>query len=62
MRVEEEAEARTEVIYIHATAARPFHILNAVIDGEGQLLQGGRTRLADVVSTDRNRVEFGREA
>ncbi len=36
--IEEEAEARAEVIDIQAAAARPLDILNTVIDGERQFL------------------------
>ena len=39
--VEEEAESRAEVVHIEAAPLRPFHILDAVIQSEGQFLQCG---------------------
>src|SRR5262249_36877206 len=57
VRIKEEAETRTKFIYIKTAPPRPFHVLNAVIQGKCQLLQGCRSRLADVISADRNRVK-----
>ncbi len=39
--VEEEAEARAEVIHVEAAPLGPFHIFDAVIQSESQLLQRG---------------------
>ena len=61
VRVEEEAEARTELVHIEAAPARPLDVLDAVIQSERQFLQRGRAGLANVVSADGNRVEAGRE-
>src|SRR5438874_13836610 len=61
MRVEEEAEPRAKFIHIESAAARPLNVLDTVIQSECQLLQCGRSRLADVITADRNRVESVRE-
>ena len=58
VRVEEEAQARTELVHIEPAAARPLDVLDAVIDRERQFLQRGRTGLANVISADRNGVEL----
>src|SRR5579862_7250968 len=55
--VEEEAEARSEVVDIKTAAARPFDVLDTVIDGESQFLKCGRTSFADVISGNGNRIE-----
>ena len=57
VRVKEEAQAGTEFIYFQAAAARPFHVLDTVVQGERELLQSGRSRLADMISADRDGVE-----
>src|SRR3954470_19172983 len=61
MRVEEEAEARTEVVYVESATFCPLHVLDSVVNGERQLLQRSGAGFADVVSADRNGVEFGCE-
>src|SRR5262249_60432651 len=61
VRVEEEAQAGPEFVHVKPAAPGPLHVFHAVIDGEGQLLQRGRAGLADVVSADGDRVEFGGE-
>ena len=61
MRVEEEAEARAELVDIEAAAARPLHVLDAVVNGEGQFLQRGGAGFADVVAADGDGVEARRE-
>ena len=52
MRVEEEAEPRAKFIHIESAAARPLNVLDTVIQSECQLLQCGRSRLADVIPAD----------
>src|SRR5580704_18567989 len=61
VRVEEEAEARAELVNIEAATARPFYVLDAVVYRERQLLQRSRAGLADMVATDGDRVELRRE-
>src|SRR5579884_2478996 len=61
MRIEEVAEPWAELIHVKAATARPFHIFNAVINSECQFLQRSGTSLADVVATNRDGIEFGRE-
>ena len=61
MGVEEEAETRAELVHVETAAARPLHVLDAVVDGEGQFLQRGRAGFADVVAADGNRVVPRRE-
>ena len=61
VRVEEEAEARAELVDIEPAAPRPLHVLDAVVDGECQLLQRGRAGLANVIAADGNGVEARRE-
>ncbi len=62
VRVEEEAEARAELVDVQATAARPLDVLDAIINREREFLKGGRTGFTDVVSADGNGVETRREA
>src|SRR5580765_4388912 len=61
VRVEEVTQARAELIDVKPAAARPFNVLNAVIDGEGKLLQRGGTGFTDVIAADGNGIEFGRK-
>src|ERR1019366_8902961 len=61
VRVEEKAEPRAELIHVESATARPFDVLDAIVDGEGQLLQRGRAGFANVITADRNRVEARRE-
>ena len=39
---------------------RPFNVFDAVAQGEGQLLDGGRAGLADVIAADGNGIELRR--
>src|SRR6266849_9287737 len=55
--VEEEAEARPEIIHIKAATSGPLHIFDAVINRECQLLKRGRAGFADVVARYRDGVE-----
>ena len=61
VRVEEEAESRAEIVDIESAPLRPLHVLDAVVQGERQFLQRGRTGLANVIAADRNGVEARRE-
>src|SRR6266540_1303976 len=56
VRVEEERQAGREVVDRQATVDPPPHVLDAVREGEGELLRRGGARLADVVPADRDRV------
>ncbi len=56
VRVEEEAEPRGEVVDVQAALDRLLDVGEAVLQRERQLLLGRRTRLANVVPGDRNRV------
>ena len=56
VRVEEEGQPRREVVDAQAALDRLLDVGHAVGDREGQLLDGGRARLADVVAGDRDRV------
>ena len=57
VRVEEKAEPWAEVVHVQPASPRPFHVLHAVVKGECQFLQRGRTGLANVISADRNGIE-----
>src|SRR5277367_1728944 len=57
--VEEKRKARSEIVHLHPAAEAMLHILDAVAQGESQLLNGGRAGLADVVAADRDRIELG---
>ena len=61
VRVEEEAQARTELVHVEAAAPRPFDIFDTVVEREREFLQGGRAGLANVISADGNGVEARRE-
>ena len=56
MHVEEEAQARREVVNVQAALERPAHIFEAVGQRERQFLHGGAASLADVVAADADRV------
>ena len=56
MTIEKEGQPRGETVHVEACAQRGVHILDAVGEREGQLLDGGRARLAHVIAADRNRV------
>ena len=57
VRVEKEAQPWPKLIHFQTPPPRPLHVLHAVIDRECEFLQGGRARLADVVSADGDRVK-----
>src|SRR5438309_1996280 len=61
MGIEKEAQTRAELIDVQSSPPRPLDVLHAVIDRECQLLKRGRSRFADVIAADRNRVEPWRE-
>ena len=56
MRVEEERDARHEVVDVEPGVDAVLHVLEAVAQRERQLLQRRRARLADVIAAHRNRV------
>ena len=56
--VEEEAQPAGEGIDVQSAFHRRVHIGDAVAEGEGDLLGGGRARLPDVVAGDGDRVPF----
>ena len=56
MGVEEEGDARGEVVHIQPTGDGRFHIGCTIGQGEGQFLSGGAARLADVIAADADRV------
>ena len=56
VRVEEERESRREVVDVKPALATGVDVREAVGEGERELLGGGRSRLADVVAGDRDRV------
>ena len=53
LRVEEEAQPRREVVDVQAALDGLLDVGEAVLEGEGELLRGGRPGLADVVAGDR---------
>ncbi len=55
---EEERQAGGEGVHVEAAGVRRADVLEAVGDGEGQLLVGGRPRLLHVVAGDGDRVEL----
>src|SRR5208337_3505263 len=57
VRVEEEAEARSEIVNVESAAARPLHVFDAVVDGECEFLQRGRSGFANVIAGDGDSVE-----
>ena len=56
MRVEEEAQPGREPVDVEPAGQAELHVAEAVGQGEGQLLRGGRTRLPDVVAGDAERL------
>ena len=56
VRVEEEGEPRRELVDRQPGLDAVLHVLDAVAQREGELLQRGRAGLADVVPGDRDRV------
>src|SRR4051794_36243041 len=56
VRVEEEAQARGEVVDVEAAVDRLLHVREPVLERERELLRGRRARLADVVAADRDRM------
>ncbi len=54
--VEEEREARGEVVDVEAALDRPLDVGEPVLEGERELLLGRRSGLADVVAADRDRM------
>src|SRR5438132_1638284 len=56
VRVEEEGQAGREVVHPESAVDAPADVFHAVRQGEGQLLPGGRPRLANVIAADRDRV------
>src|SRR5271155_3731127 len=55
--VEKEAEAWSKVVDIEAALERPVYVFDAVVDGEGEFLQRGRSGLANVVAADGDGIE-----
>src|SRR5260370_30118267 len=60
MSVEEKRKLRDKLVHFEAAAHSPFDVLEAVAQGEGQFLDGGRAGFADVIAADGNGVELGR--
>src|SRR5882672_6895795 len=54
--VEEERQTRRELVDIQTGATRPFDVLDAVIQGEGEFLKRGRAGFANVVTADGDRI------
>ena len=54
--VEEERQARREIVDVQSPLDGLLDIGQAVLEREGELLLGGRARLADVVAGDRDRM------
>ena len=59
VRVEEEGELRREFVDAEAGVKRGLHVGDAVGEGEGDFLNGGRARFADVVAGDGDGVPAG---
>jgi hypothetical protein len=62
VRIEEKAEAWRKVVDVETAAQRPLDVLHTVVECEGQLLQCGRTRFANVIAGDGNWIEARRMA
>ena len=60
VRVEEKGKARREIVDVQAAAQRPFDIFDAVAQREGELLNGRRAGLANVIAADGNGIELRR--
>src|SRR4028119_2496085 len=56
VRVEEEGEARREVVHVQPRLYAGFHVGEAVGEREGELLRSGAAGLADVVAAYAHRV------
>jgi hypothetical protein len=56
VRVEEERHARHEVVDVQTGVDAPLHVFEAVAQRERELLERGRSRFANVVAADRDRV------
>ncbi len=56
VRVEEERDARRELVDVEPGVDAVLHVLDAVAQRERQFLQRRRARLADVIPADRDRV------
>src|SRR5436309_6569883 len=52
VRVEKEREARRKIVHVETGAARPFDVLDAVVQGKRELLQGGGTGFANMIAAD----------
>ncbi len=59
LRVEEEAQARREVVDVQAALDGLLDVGQAVLERERELLRGGRAGLADVVARDRTGCQRG---
>jgi hypothetical protein len=62
VRVEEERQALAEGVRLQTAVDARLHVGNAVRERERHLLHGRRSRLADVIAADRNRVPLRRLA
>src|SRR5260370_5390891 len=60
MSVEEKRKLRDKLVHFEAAAHSQLDVLEAVAQGEGQFLDGGRAGFADVIAADGNGVELGR--
>ena len=60
MGIEEEGEARREIIHGQTAPERGLHISDGVAESKRHFLHGSRARFANVISADRNRVPLGR--
>ncbi len=59
MRVEEETQPWREAVHRQAAFDSPFNVFNSVAQRERQFLYRSRSRFANVIAADRNRVEAG---
>jgi len=59
VRVEEEGQPRREIVDVEPGADTGLDVGEAVGEGERELLHGGRSRLADMVAADADRVPPG---
>src|SRR6185369_9966583 len=59
MRIEEERKPRCKFIDVEANADRRFDVTNTVSERERQLLCGGRTGFANVITRDRDGIPIG---
>ena len=56
--VEKKAQPGNEAIDLQAALDSPLYVFDSGSEGEDQLLQGRRARLANVIAADRDRVEL----